>query len=168
MKKCSFCKEKGVQELAISIERLYVCKSCNATFIPKNQLLALTRKVPPHSRLMWNKVLQKSKDVEVSAVEDLITGEDLVYAKIPDYSHKCWQTAEPDLLHLQPSEFSKVLEINADISEEFSSSYKSKSKKNPLAFLGRLFVNNTENQENEDLDQIQFERKIKPFLKVEL
>jgi hypothetical protein len=168
VKKCSFCKEELVQELAISIERLHVCKGCNATFIPKNQLLKLIRKVSPYSRQMWNKALQKSQNIEVSGLQDLITGEKLVYAKIPEYSHKCWQAPVPDLLHLQPLEFAKILEINADISEEFSSSYKVKNKKNPLAFLGRLFISKTEHLENINLDQIQFERKIKPYLKDEI
>jgi len=162
---CPYC-HGPVEKIPLDSANLRVCTECHATFISAKNFLTVRRELDEGSRASWMNILRQSA-TNFREPEQLLCldhGIPLVQGNLPDYVIPARVPTCCDIQHLPPALWADLLE---------------RGLRNPLRNLNRktqptgwkgkilLWLQSRLDQDHleiDPLDNIVFERKIRPLL----
>lgn len=167
---CPACHMQSLNSVAMDIEGFKICSHCYCTVLPWSKLQTIKRKVMFVSRKKWAEALNNAPIVELKP-SCLTHNTPLTLSKLKDYGTlEAWQHESSDnnkceMIIVTPVVMAEIMAGSTQIREKFSSTkHRSKEKWNPLAFIGKLFSGGEDDNIDDLLEDIQFQRKIAPAL----
>jgi hypothetical protein len=164
--KCPSCQSEKVLSVDVNIDGFNLCSNCAMSFLPKDKMLQLDRKLFSITKKQWRQKLL-SIDPPQTPTHCLNHPEQaLQEEKVPGYAHTCHISPCCETLHLTPSNLAQVFEVTENVNAEFKASYKVKSSWNPLkGLMTAIFGSKNKTDAVDDIEALQYTRKIEPLYK---